>query len=168
MKELLNKKKYIIIAFVIVIIGVGLVVANLGKKEKTNDPKVNAVENTNAGIIKEAVVEGIKIHDIKMETIDGMTTYTAKATNTTDSDIEFEGFALIVKGEGFETELGVYGIGFLGAGNTTELTNYSDVDLSKATSIEYKFVKQLKVEENHDVVEPEVIEENNNNPEETE
>lgn len=152
--ENLKDKKIIIngIVFALIIIGIVCFLIINNGKQNNNDSEKNVVKNTNQEVIKETLVEGIKIYDVQVKIVDGMTTYTAKATNTTDSDIELEGFAIIVKGKDINTELGIYGLGKIGAGETTELTNYSDIDLTNATSIEYKFVKELKTEENNEPV----------------
>ena len=71
--------------------------------------------------------------------IDGLTTFTAKATNTTENPINFKGVDIHVKGD-IEVTLGAHGFSVINPGETLELINYSDVDLEKATEITYSVV----------------------------
>lgn len=138
-----NKKLILIIAVVIIaiisaLIGFSLKNDNDNKKENEK-PKVEIKENTNKSVIKDQVVDGIKISDVKVEIIDGLTTFTAKATNITENPINFKGIDINVKGN-IDITLGAHGFSVINPGETLELINYSDVDLEKATEITYSVV----------------------------
>ena len=142
MKMLKNKKIIIIIVVVIIAIISALVSVNLkdnAKKKSGTQEKVEVKQNTNKNVIKEQIVDGIKISDVKVEIINGLTTFTAKATNTTENPINFKGVDIHVKGD-IEVTLGAHGFSVINPGETLELINYSDVDLEKATEITYSVV----------------------------
>lgn len=137
-----NKKITLIIAVIIIAIISALIGVNLkdnDKKANKKEEKVEIKENTNKNVIKDQVVDGIKISDVKVEIIKGLTTFTAKATNTTENPINFKGVDIHVKGD-IEVTLGAHGFSVINPGETLELINYSDVDLEKATEITYSVV----------------------------
>lgn len=137
-----NKKITLIIAVIIIAIISALIGVNLkdnDKKANKKEEKVEIKENTNKNVIKDQVVDGIKISDVKVEIINGLTTFTAKATNTTENPINFKGVDIHVKGD-IEVTLGAHGFSVINPGETLELINYSDVDLEKATEITYSVV----------------------------
>lgn len=146
--ELIKKNKNIIISTLVIIIIVLVVLIkvtgiknnNILKEDKTQK-KVEIKHNKNENVLKEQIVDGIKISDVKVEIIDGLTTFTAKATNTTESPINFKGVDILVKGEK-EYSLAVYGFESINPGETLDLINYSDVDLEKAEEVTYSIVYQ--------------------------
>ena len=142
-KELVSKNKKLVLIIAVVIIAIISALISFGLKDDdkktTEQPKVEIKENKNKNVIKDQVVDGIKISDVKVEIIDGLTTYTAKATNTTENPINFKGVDIHVKGD-IEITLGAYGFTVINPGETLELINYSDVDLEKATEVTYSIV----------------------------
>lgn len=141
-----NKKIVLIIAVVIIAIISALIMFTLNdnsdnKKIDENPKQKEKVEskvkeNKNKNVIKEQIVDGIKISDVKVEIINGLTTFTAKATNTTENPINFKGVDIHVKGN-VEVTLGAYGFSVINPGETLDLINYSDVDLEKAKEVTY-------------------------------
>lgn len=146
LKEIILKNKKIVLIIVVVIITIisALIAFALNnndnsKTNENNKEKIVVKENKNKNVIKEQIVDGIKISDVKVEIIDGLTTFTAKATNTTENPINFKGVDIHVKGN-IEVTLGAHGFSVINPGETLELINYSDVDLEKATEITYSVV----------------------------
>ena len=139
----MKEKKKIIIILLSVILLVGIVtsifIVSDDKKQTEGKKEKNVKENTNKNVVKEQVVDGIKISDIKVEITNGLTTFTAKATNITENPINFKGINIIVTGD-TDVVLSVNGYSVINSGETLDLINYSDVDLEKATNIDYKVV----------------------------
>ena len=61
-----------------------------GKKTNKVEEKVNKTVIDNKNVIKEQEVDGVKISDIQLSVSDGLSTYTAKVTNTSKKDISIE------------------------------------------------------------------------------
>ena len=113
----------------------------VGCKNKTENKKekVKEINLTNESITKEQIVDGIKISDIEMKVVDGMTTFNAKATNTTKENIDVETIKIIVQDEKEKEIVTLTGyIGSLKVDESKKIINSTDIDLSKAKSIKYE------------------------------
>lgn len=137
-----KKKKIIVIGIVIlVLLIIILSVIYFGKvsDKKVNNNKETKVINKNTKVNKDVSIDSISITNIKVEIIDGLTTFTAKATNNTsekinskDIDIIFYENENIIGTIKIETPFGIE------SKETIDLINYSDYDFTKATKTEYK------------------------------
>ena len=104
------------------------------KKEKTSETKL-----TSKDITKDQTVDGIKISSVEMKVVDGMTTFNATATNTTEKDSNIETIKIIVQDENEKEIFALTGyIGSLKKGETKKIVNSTDIDLSNAKSIRYE------------------------------
>ncbi len=148
MKEFVKKnKKKIIIGSIIIIILIAIIILstvilnkNESKTPKKDTPKIE--ENTNKNVISETTIDGFKIDNIKVEIIDGLTTFTADATNITEEVKNIKGFNIYFT-KTTENDMGmisVYTNEGIEPGATFELINYSDLNLKEATSIKYEII----------------------------
>ena len=111
------------------------------KKEKT---KENKIVIDKKDVVKEQEIDGIKISNVNLNVIDGLSTYTATVTNTTDKNISIEDIDIIIKDKE-EKEL-VSMLGYIGGtikpNDKKEIISTTDLDLNDANSIIYKINKK--------------------------
>ena len=114
------------------------------KKTETKEVKENKSIIDNKNVLKEQAIDGIKISNVALSVTDGLSTYTAKVTNTTDKDISIEDIDIIVKNKE-EKEL-VKMLGYIGStikpNEEKNIISTTDMDLSNADSISYKINKK--------------------------
>lgn len=144
-KNILVKRNIIIIVGAILLlvipISISLVIKN-NKKDLDNVEKNKKSYNINSNIISEKEIEGYKITDVKVEMINGLTTYTAKAINITNDTKDLVGFNIYFENK--EKALGMISVYInekLNPNDSVDLTNYSDLDLTSATDINYELIK---------------------------
>ncbi len=144
-KNILAKRNIIIIVLAILLlvipISISLVIKN-NKKDMDNVEKNKKSYNINSNIISEKEIEGYKITDVKVEIINGLTTYTAKAINTTNEPKDLVGFNIYFENK--EKAVGMISIYInekLNPNDSIDLINYSDLDLTSATDINYELIK---------------------------
>lgn len=144
-KNILVKRNIIIIVVAILLlvipISISLVIKN-NKKDLDNVEKNKKSYNINSNIISEKEIEGYKITDVKVEMINGLTTYTAKAINITNDTKDLVGFNIYFENK--EKALGMISVYInekLNPNDSVDLTNYSDLDLTSATDINYELIK---------------------------
>ena len=108
-------------------------------KKKEENSKSTMVELKDKKITKEQEIDGIKISDVKMNVVDGLTTFNAKATNTTKEDKNIEIIYIIVKDKDDKeiAKLTGYIGGDLKPNESRDIVNTTDIDLSNAKSITY-------------------------------
>ena len=110
-----------------------------GKKQDTKEEKSKETKLTSKDITKEQTVSGISISEVEMKVVDGMTTFNATATNTTEKDIDVETIKIIVQDEKGKEIVTLTGyIGSLKTKESKKIINSTDIDLSKAKSIKYE------------------------------
>lgn len=144
-KNILVKRNIIIIVVAILLlvipISISLVIKN-NKKDLDNVEKNKKSYNINSNIISEKEIEGYKITDVKVEMINGLTTYTAKAINITNDTKDLVGFNIYFENK--EKALGMISVYInekLNPNDSVDLINYSDLDLTSATDINYELIK---------------------------
>ena len=144
-KNILVKRNIIIIVVAILLlvipISISLVIKN-NKKDLDNVEKNKKSYNINNNIISEKEIEGYKITDVKVEMINGLTTYTAKAINITNDTKDLVGFNIYFENK--EKALGMISVYInekLNPNDSVDLINYSDLDLTSATDINYELIK---------------------------
>lgn len=144
-KNILVKRNIIIIVVAILLlvipISISLVIKN-NKKDLDNVEKNKKSYNINSNIISEKEIEGYKITDVKVEMINGLTTYTAKAINITNDTKDLVGFNIYFENK--EKALGMISVYInekLNPNDSVDLINYSDLDLTNATDINYELIK---------------------------
>ena len=114
-------------------------------KEKTKEEKKeqSTVVNTNEGVIKDQVVEGLKMTNTSLIYENGISTLITEVSNNTGADYNLNEFNIAVKdasGNVITTLKGYVG-GTIPNGETRTINTSSDLDLSKAISIEYSVSK---------------------------
>ena len=113
---------------------------NSKKKSETKKDEPVKIEMKDKEITKEQTVSGLKISDVNMQVVDGMTNFSAKVTNVSKDDKEVETVKIIVKDEN-KKEIAKL-TGYVGAtlkpNETKDIINTTDIDLSKAKSISYE------------------------------
>lgn len=144
-KNIFVKRNIIIIVVAILLlvipISISLVIKN-NKKDLDNVEKNKKSYNINSNIISEKEIEGYKITDVKVEMINGLTTYTAKAINITNDTKDLVGFNIYFENK--EKALGMISVYInekLNPNDSVDLINYSDLDLTSATDINYELIK---------------------------
>lgn len=150
-KKPMNKKVLIAIiaAVVVVVLIVVLVFALKGNKDndvttpsKTDGP----VANTNAEVMKDFELNGLKFSNIALIT-DGTTSYlTMDVTNPTGALIKMQSVDIILKdkdGKVLTTALGYFG-GEVPAGETRTISWQTEMDLTKAVSKEVSVTQPKK------------------------
>lgn len=130
-------KKKILITIGILILLVIVIFISTGKKDKKTS--VNRLNN-NPNVIKDQTIENLSITNVAI-TIDknNVSTFTADVTNTANYANTIETINIILKDK-TNTVLATL-TGFIGNINKGEISKISvstDIDLSKASSIEYK------------------------------
>ena len=140
-KKLDIKIKIVLIALVCLIFATGtfFVVRGLTNKKEKPEPVINY--NKNEEILKDREIQGISIHDITLQTVDGQSNYRAKATNKTDAPIEFNGIAITLYKDGEEIgTIEMYPNRTLQPGETVDIVNFNDMNLNEATSVKLELV----------------------------
>ena len=144
-KNILVKRNIIIIvvAILLLVIPISISLAiKYNKKDLDNVEKNKKSYNINSNIISEKEIEGYKITDVKVEMINGLTTYTAKAINITNDTKDLVGFNIYFENK--EKALGMISVYInekLNPNDSVDLINYSDLDLTSATGINYELIK---------------------------
>ena len=123
-----------------------VLVTGCGKKEKIEkkENKQNKTVVKSKNVIKEQTVDGLKINNVNLTVSDGITTYTAGVTNTTEKDVVVEDIDVIVKnkkGNELVSLIGYIG-GTIKPNETKNIISTTDMDLKKADSITYKVNKK--------------------------
>lgn len=148
MKNIKIDTKKIIIAVIAVLLVlvpiISAVVIKNNKKEDNNKTTEKRTENKNSNVISNQEIEGFKISDVKVEIINGLTTFTAKATNVTNEVKHLSGFNIYFteKSDGDMGMVTVYINGDVNPNESVDLINYSDLDLTKATNIKYELIQE--------------------------
>ena len=148
MKNIKIDTKKIIIAVIAVLLVlvpiISSVVIKNNKKESNNKTAEKRTENKNSNVISNQEIEGFKISDVKVEIINGLTTFTAKATNVTSEVKHLSGFNIYFteKSDGDMGMVTVYINGDINPNESVDLINYSDLDLTKATNIKYELIQE--------------------------
>ena len=148
MKNIKIDTKKIIIAVIadllVLVPIISAVVIKNNKKENNNKTTEKRTENKNSNVISNQEIEGFKISDVKVEIINGLTTFTAKATNVTSEVKHLSGFNIYFteKSDGDMGMVTVYINGDINPNESVDLINYSDLDLTKATNIKYELIQE--------------------------
>ena len=99
--------------------------------------------NSDGEVIKNQEVDGIKMTNTSLVTVDGISTLETTVTNDGDEDYMLVEYKIIIKGNDVKVMVEIPG--FVGdtikAGESRVITSSVDMDLSKAKSIEYEVVK---------------------------
>ena len=111
------------------------------KKEVEKEPEIIVSEEQD--VIKDQVFEGLQMTNTSLVTVNGNSKIVTVVTNNTGADYYLEEFKIIVKGENGEilTTLPGYVGGVIPNGQSRTIDSNTDVDLSKAKSIEYSVTK---------------------------
>lgn len=110
-------------------------------KKTETEPEVKV--NTEKEVIKDREVDGIKLTNTSLTTVNGISTLVTSVTNDSKSDYHLDEYTIIIKdADGKEI---VRIPGYVGdtikAGETRTINSSVDIDLSNAKSIEYEVKK---------------------------
>ena len=112
------------------------------KKEKeVKEPEVTV--NTEKDVIKDQEVDGIKMTNTSLTTVDGISTLITTVTNNTKADYMLKEYTIIIKdakGSVIATIPGYVG-STIKAGETKTIDSSTNADLTGAKSIEYEVKK---------------------------
>lgn len=136
----LYMKKNIFIASFILILVIIIIFFIFRKNDNVNT--INKLNN-NSGVIKDQVFENLNITNVSI-TIDdeNVSTFSADVTNNSDDENNIDTIEIILKdkdGNILTSLIGYIGVG-LKKGDVTKISAQTSIDLSKATSVEYKKV----------------------------
>lgn len=141
-KKPLNKKIIIggVLALAVLIVILVAVFAKGDKEDvaKGKEEKNGPVANTNAEIVKEFDLEGLKFANISVITDNTTSFVTIDVTNPTDAVIKMESIDITFKdkdGNEIATLLGYFG-GEVPAGETRVISSQAEIDLTGAVSRE--------------------------------
>lgn len=138
------KKKIVMSLALVLAIGV-VTGCGCGKKNNSKkDEKAPVVKtNTEEEVVKDRVVDGIKLTNTSLTTTNGISQLITSVTNDSDQDYRLEEFRIIVKDADGKEIANLPG--FVGdvikAGETRTIDSSVDLDLSKAKSVEYEVKK---------------------------
>lgn len=138
----MKKNLYIIVTFIIF---AGLLTGCGKKNSEVEKEKENAgVEiNTNEEVIKNQVVEDFKLTNTSVIYTNGSSTLVTSVKNDSSETKYIKSFNIILKDDSGKIIAQL--LGYIGeeipAGETREITSSSDMDLTKATSVEYTINK---------------------------
>lgn len=109
------------------------------KKETKKEKEPEVKQNLNEDVVKDQVVEGIKLTNTSLLIIDGISTLETSATNETQNDFYLDEFTITIKDADGKVivELPGYVGDTIAAGQTKTINSSVDIDLSNAKSIEY-------------------------------
>lgn len=135
------KKKIFIGSFILILV---IIIIFIMFKGNNNVNKVNKLNN-NSGIIKDQVFENLDITNVSI-TIDDkdISTFSADVTNNSDVENNIDTIEIVLKdkdGNILTSLIGYIGLG-LKKGDVTKISASTSVDLSKATSVEYKKIEK--------------------------
>lgn len=132
------KKTLLVILSLFLVVGLATG-CGCSKKETKKEDKFN----TNEEVIKDQVVEELKLTNTSLKVDDNYSTLVTLVSNPTSEDKEVRVFNIYVKdkdGKEIVTLQGYVG-DVIPAGESREITSNVDMDLSKAASIDYEIVK---------------------------
>ena len=114
------------------------------KKEETKKEEPNKTVVDSKNVIKEQTVEGLKIGSVDLNVIDGISSFKATVTNTTEKNIVVEQVDVIIKGKDGKELITLPGYigGTIKPNESKDIVSTTDMDLSKADSISYKVNKK--------------------------
>lgn len=130
-------KKKLIILTILLVITTGCGCNNKDIKQ----PNISV--NTEKDVIKDQTVDGIKMTNTSLTTINGVSTLITKVTNDTTTDYELKEYKIIIKdekGNVIATIPGYVGT-IIKAGETRTIDTDTNADLTGAKSIEYEVNK---------------------------
>ena len=133
-------KKIKTLAF-ITIIGLLLTTGCDSKKEEEKKDEVKS--NTNTNVIKDQQVEGLSLTNTSLTTTNGQSTLVTVVSNPTTEKIAVKSFDIIIKDK--DGNILITLLGYVGeeipAGESRTITSSAEIDLTKATSVEYTIKK---------------------------
>lgn len=138
----MKKNLYIMVTFIIL---AGLLTGCGKKNSEVEKEKENTgVEiNTNEEVIKNQVVEDFKLTNTSVIYTNGSSTLVTSVKNDSSETKYIKSFNIILKDDSGKIIAQL--LGYIGeeipAGETREITSSSDMDLTKATSVEYTINK---------------------------
>lgn len=137
----MKKRTFIIM----LILGIAFVTACQKKTEERNDepnmeePKEETIANTNVDVIREQIIDGLKIDNISVVVTKEHTDFTADVTNTNIESTYVKSFDIVFKDENGNEITRM--MGFVGTTlepNTSKtITAGIEMDLSNVKSVEY-------------------------------
>lgn len=110
-------------------------------KQKKEEPKISV--NTEKDVVKDQTVDGIKMTNTSLTTVNGVSTLVTKVTNDTAADYELKEYKIIIKDENGNviTTIPGYVGTTIKAGETRVIDSSTNADLSGAKSVEYEVSK---------------------------
>lgn len=135
------KKKFLVALSLLLVVGLA---TGCGCSKKSESKKEEQEKyNTNEEVVKDQEVGDLKFTNTSLKVDDNYSTLVTLVSNPTSSDIDVRIFYIHVKDkDGNEiVKLEGYVGDVIPAGESREITSNADMDLSKATSIEYEMVK---------------------------
>lgn len=133
-------KKFKTLTF-ITIISLLLTTGCDSKKEEVKKDEVKS--NTNTNVIKDQQVEGLSLTNTSLTTTNGQSTLVTVVSNPTTEKIAVKSFDIIIKDK--DGNIIITLLGYVGeeipAGESRTITSSAEIDLTKATSVEYTIKK---------------------------
>ncbi len=133
-------KKIKTLAF-ITIISLLLTTGCDSKKDEVKKDEVKS--NTNTNVIKDQQVEGLSLTNTSLTTTNGQSTLVTVVSNPTTEKIAVKSFDIIIKDK--DGNILITLLGYVGeeipAGESRTITSSAEIDLTKATSVEYTIKK---------------------------
>ena len=101
-----------------------------------------SLSSPDSTILQNKEIEGLEIKEINLEYNEGVSTYTAKITNTNENSYNLKYIEIIFKDENEnETKLIGYVGNTLEKDETKEIKSSIDKDITNAVSVEYNIIK---------------------------
>ncbi len=121
---------------ILIIIVSVLLITGCTNNETSNNSKVN----TNENIIKEQVIGNVNINNISLTYKEGTSNFKMTITNIADQNININNFKVTFKSKSGSiiTVLNGFSLDNIEPNTSLEIVLDSDIDLSKAYSVEYE------------------------------
>ena len=133
----MDKKKLLFIVGIILIVILGIIAINISKKNK--EPEV--IDELNENVLKDTVIDGISITDQSVITRDGLSTFMANVTNKGSDTIHIDNLYIFFTIDGEKIEALAMSNEDINANQTVPISLVFDRDISKATAVDYKNMK---------------------------
>ena len=142
-KKYSTKTKIIMAVIVLVVIALIAVAVGYGIKKYRDKQDQKILNSVSKEIYKDTMINNFSISNIKLEYKKGIFTYTAELVNKGEKTEYLDGIAIeFYKGKKEVGEIKFFQKQMVDPGEKVKLTNYSDVDYTKADSFKYVLVSE--------------------------
>ena len=133
----MDKKKLLFIIGIILIVILGIIAINMSKKSK----ELEVIDELNENILKDTIIDNISITDQSVITRNGLSTFMANVTNKGNDTIHVDNLYIVFTIDGEEIEALAISNSDIDSNQIVPINLVFDRDISKATKVDYKNIK---------------------------